>query len=278
GRPWVWGLFLVVPACALLRAPVEPAARRALIVQAEETPAESLFTRVPEEKVDLIVLPEYAYFMSPERALAQPRSPGELARRLGAPVVFGAVVGEYGEPDFQNVAAVVDAYGTLLGTFVKQRPIPLFRDGVAGTERPVFPLEQGTLGVLICYDADAPAVAAALVRGGATVLVGPTFDARSRGRLQHVHHEVFRRLRAVEKDRWLVRATSSGRSETIDPHGRPSAEGLDFGVTGVLTVGYGHRHRPAPGSYLAFLGPAGAALTALLGAVRLLAPWLVRPG
>src|SRR5262249_17467197 len=147
GRPWVWGLFLVVPACALLRAPVEPAARRALIVQAEETPAESLFTRVPEEKVDLIVLPEYAYFMSPERALAQRRSPGELARRLGAPVVFGAVVGEYGEPDFQNVAAVVDAYGTLLGTFVKQRPIPLFRDGVAGTERPVFPLEQGTLGV-----------------------------------------------------------------------------------------------------------------------------------
>src|SRR5439155_17257900 len=33
GRAWAWALFLAIPACALLRAPVEPPERRALLLQ-----------------------------------------------------------------------------------------------------------------------------------------------------------------------------------------------------------------------------------------------------
>src|SRR5207244_2116464 len=150
----------------------------------------------------------------------------------------------------------------------------LFQDGVPGDRRPVFPLDQGTLGVAICYDLDAPEVAASLVRAGATVLVVPTYDAMDWGRTQHVHHELLLRLRAVETDRWIVRAASSGRSEVVDPHGLPSAEGVGIGETGFVTVAYGHRENRTLGSHAYVLGPAAAAgtvLVLLLYAIRFLA-------
>jgi hypothetical protein len=61
------------------------------------------------------------------------------------------------------------------------------------------------------------AVAALLVHSGATVLVAPTMDAMPWGRIKHEHHALLFQLRAVENDRWLLRACSSGRSKTISP-------------------------------------------------------------
>src|SRR5262249_32313148 len=162
-------------------------------------------------------------------ALASKNGPALLRERLHSPVVFGATEGTLGEADFENVAAVVDADGRLLGCFPKQHPVPLFQDGRPGRERPVFLLDQGVLGVAICYDFDAPEIAASLSREGATVLAAPTFDALSWSRMQHAHHELLLRLRALENDRWILRAASSGRSEAIDPHGSPSQEGVAVG-------------------------------------------------
>jgi apolipoprotein N-acyltransferase len=176
-------------------------------------------------------------------------------------VVFGAVDGDFPHGKFANVAVVIDEDAKLVGLFGKQRPVPLFRDGEPGTTRPVFPLEQGTLGVAICYDYDAPEVTATLVHAGATVLIAPNYDAMSWGKMQHVHHELLFRLRAVENDRWIVRASSSGRSEAIDPHGRPSAEGIEIGQTGTVIVGYGQRNTLPVGSFTYLLGPAAAVAT-----------------
>jgi predicted amidohydrolase len=113
-------------------------------------------------------------------------------------VVFGAIEGDYLSPPFSNVALVIDAAGDVLGSFPKQRPVPLMLDGVPGNRRPVFPLDQGVLGVAICYDFDAPEVAGRLVRHGATVLVAPTMDAIEWTETQHDHHELLCRLRAVD--------------------------------------------------------------------------------
>src|SRR5262249_50413363 len=149
----------------------------------------------------------------------------------------------------------------------KQRPVPLFHDGLAGTTRPVFPLEQGVLGVAICYDYDAPEVTGTLVRDGATVLVAPNFDSMEWGRVQHVNHELLSGLRAGETDRWVLRAASSGRSEAIGPHGVPSQEGIDIGDVGTVVVAYGHRDTQPPGSLGYLFGPAAAAGTLLFGTV-----------
>src|SRR5262249_24885287 len=159
---------------------------------------------------DLVVMPEYSYFQHYENALASPTGPSAFARRFGAPTVFGALIGDYDSSRFRNVAVVLDARGEVVGTFTKQHPVPLMADGVPGTERPVFRAGEGTLGVAICYDFDSPDVAASLVRSGATLLVAPTFDLMRWTRMQHVHHELLLRLRAVENGRWIVRAASSG--------------------------------------------------------------------
>ena len=76
-----------------------------------------------------------------------------------------------------------------------------------------------------------------------------------------MHHELLMRLRAVENDRWLVRAVSSGRSESISPHGVPSAEGIAIGDCGSAVVPYAHRQTRPPGSYAHWLGPLALAGT-----------------
>jgi apolipoprotein N-acyltransferase len=256
-RPWIWLAFLALPLGALLLPTFDAPDRHALLIQTEESDSgASVIPSVEADNIDLAVLPEYATYGSASAAIANKRGPTTLARRFDSPVVFGAVEGEYGEAGFRNIAVVLDDEGQLIGTFTKQRPVPLFSDGVRGAERPVFPVAHGTLGVAICYDFDAPAVASSLTRNGATVFVDPTYDGMSWGRIQHVHHEQLLRLRAVENDRWILRAASSGRSEAIDPHGRPSDAGVEIGRTGYVVVEYGHRHGVPPGAWAAYLGPA----------------------
>jgi predicted amidohydrolase len=230
---------------------------------------------MPTGPVDLAVLPEYAYTCSPRLALATPRGPAALARKVSAPVVFGAVDGDYYGGTFTNLAVVIDAEAHVLGTFPKQRPVPLMRDGTQGTTRPVFPVHAGVLGVAICYDLDAPTIAAALVRGGATVLVTPTYDAMSWTATQHVHHGLLVRLRAVENDRWVLRATSSGRTEVIDPHGVPSVGGVEIGTVGSIVLPFGHRSTTPVGGQLYFLGPVFGGL-AMLAMVPSVWQWAIR--
>jgi apolipoprotein N-acyltransferase len=104
-------------------------------------------------------------------------------------------------------------------------------------------------------------IAADLVANGATVLVAPTGDLMTWSAMQHERHGLLVRLRAVETDRWLLRATSSGRTEVIDPHGMSSGEGIAIGETGYLVLGYGHRRRITLGGRAAVLGPLSAGLT-----------------
>ncbi len=261
-HPALWLGLLLLPAGSLLLPAVPPPDHRVLLVQAEGSGAvQAVIPKVPAEHVDLAVLPEYAYTGSAKSALASPYGPAALARRVKCPVIFGAVEGDYLIPPFSNVAVVIDAAGNVLGTFPKQRPVPLVVDGVPGDRRPVFPLDQGVLGIAICYDFDAPEVAGWLVRHGATVLVAPTMDAIEWTATQHDHHELLCRLRAVENDRWFLRATTSGRSEVIDPHGNPSGDGVVVGKTGYVVLPYGHRSTMPPGRWASFLGPIAAGLS-----------------
>ena len=45
----------------------------------------------------------------------------------------------------------------------------------------------------------------------------PNYDSMQWGAMQHVHHALLFRLRAVENDRWIIRASSSGRGEGDRP-------------------------------------------------------------
>jgi apolipoprotein N-acyltransferase len=270
GRPRYWLGFCLVPASWLLLPPVQPPDRMALLMQVEESYlVESLIKDAPSGKFDLVVLPEYAFPQGYRSLLSSPRGPAALARKLSCPVVFGTVDGSYGEPGFQNVAGVLDAKGEFVGVFPKQRPVPLMLDGKPGTTRPVFRVGDQMLGIGICYDFDAPEIAGSVVHDGATVLVAPVGDLMTWGRIQHIHHELLARLRALENDRWVLRATSSGRSEAISPHGVPSAECLEIGETGTVTVTYGDRRTTPWGGQMHFLGPAAGVATAVFVLVQM---------
>lgn len=267
-RRALWALVPLLLLGLIVREPAPPD-RRAMVLQAEgPSQIEKVIPDAGGDSVSLAVLPEYAFFFSPEMALFFPNGPTDLAQRIEGPVVFGAVDGEYGTKTFQNVAVVAVPEGEtsarITGRFPKQRPVPFMLDGRAGRVRPVFPVAGGILGVAVCYDFDAPEVSASLVRSGATVLISPTFDAMAWGHTQHLHHERLLRLRAAELDRWIVRAASSGRSESIDPRGRPSAQGVEIGETGFAIVPFAHRSGVPPAAYAPWLGPISAGLSLLL--------------
>ena len=74
--------------------------------------------------------------------------------------------------------------------------------------------------MLICYEGVFPSITNDTVRRGAEVLVNITNDAwfgKSSAPYQHFASYIFR---AVETDRYVLRAANTGISAVIDPRGR----------------------------------------------------------
>ena len=78
--------------------------------------------------------------------------------------------------------------------------------------------------MLICYEGVFPSITNDTVRRGAEVLVNITNDAwfgKSSAPYQHFACYVFR---AIETDRYVLRAANTGISAVIDPRGRTCAK------------------------------------------------------
>jgi apolipoprotein N-acyltransferase len=78
----------------------------------------------------------------------------------------------------------------------------------------------GKVGILICFEGIFPYITGETVRQGAQVLVNVTNDAwynRTSAPYQHFAFYVFR---AIETDRYVLRAANTGISAIIDPRGR----------------------------------------------------------
>jgi apolipoprotein N-acyltransferase len=90
---------------------------------------------------------------------------------------------------------------------------------VPGSATQRFETPWGPAAVVICYDSAFPALVRHQVAGGATFILSVANNDPYSGRMmaQHHAHDV---MRAIESDRWLVRATNTGYSGVIDPHGR----------------------------------------------------------
>ena len=58
-----------------------------------------------------------------------------------------------------------------------------------------------------------------MVKNGAEVLVVPTYDSMAWTTLQHTQHSQMAQCRAAEVGRWVLRSTSSGISQIIQPDG-----------------------------------------------------------
>jgi apolipoprotein N-acyltransferase len=134
--------------------------------------------------------------------------------------------------------------GTVLGLSTKTKLVPFgetfpFRNELAFIYNPIFCLLQvcnlgssspvlapkvleiagDKVGAFVCYDSIFPAVPRLYVQMGANVLVEATNDAWFGGGIGNEQHFEMDRMRAIELDRYLLRAASSGISGVVDPRG-----------------------------------------------------------
>jgi apolipoprotein N-acyltransferase len=79
------------------------------------------------------------------------------------------------------------------------------------------PFGQGAVG--ICYESAFPEIFRRQVKDGATFLATAS-NLDPYGKTLMAQHWALDMMRAIETDRWLVRATNTGYSGVIDPHGR----------------------------------------------------------
>jgi len=92
-------------------------------------------------------------------------------------------------------------------------------DFARGTERTVF--NGGyKLGVFICYESVFPDEVRIFVRNGAQLLANISNDGWFGPWGAPAQHLNMVRMRAIENQRWVLRATDTGITVSIDPYGR----------------------------------------------------------
>lgn len=151
-----------------------------------------------------------------------------VARDVGAAIVL-PIFEKVGRSVYYNSAAVIDADGTLLGTYRKHH-IPLnpifleklyFKPGNLGY--PVFDTRFGKVGVYICHDRHYPEGMRCLALAGAEIVVIPsaTNDGSLSGKVwekELMAHAIFNQLFVAGLNRVGIEHSPDGR--TYDYYGR----------------------------------------------------------
>jgi len=195
-------------------------------------------------KIDLVVWPESpAPFFTNDQRFREAIS--ELARDTKAWNVVGAIgnssaagAGGQTSPVF-NSAALISPSGEWTARYDKIHLVPFgeylpfptlfsFAGGLTkevgesqrGTSRQ--PLEAGgaRLGVFICYESIFPDEVRQFADRGAQVFVNISNDGWYGDSGAYAQHLNQTRMRAIENNRWLLSATDTGVTASIDPWGR----------------------------------------------------------
>ncbi len=212
-------------------------------------------------KADLIVWPESpAPFFANDPLFREPIS--EMARATHTWVVTGAIgstsakPGGAGASEVFNSAALVSPAGDWTARYDKVHLVPFgeylpfpklfaFAGGLtkevgefkAGESR--VPLDAGSerLGIFICYESVFPDEVRQFADNGAQVFVNISNDGWYGDSGAYAQHLNQTRMRAIENDRWILSATDTGVTASIDPYGRTVAR-LPRKERGVLAAPY----------------------------------------
>ncbi|MFL6301483.1 MAG: apolipoprotein N-acyltransferase [Terriglobales bacterium] len=143
-----------------------------------------------------------------------------------------------------------------------------------GRERTIFELDGHKVGVFICYESIFPDEIRLFPKRGAEVLVNISNDGwygESGAPGQHLNQA---RMRAIENNRWVLRATNSGFTAAIDPFGRL----VDEAPRNVRRGMEGHYAFISEPTFYAKHGDWFAYLCAVVAAIALLVRFRVRGG
>jgi apolipoprotein N-acyltransferase len=110
-------------------------------------------------------------------------------------------------------------------------------DFTRGTSRQALDAGGTKLGVFICYESIFPDEVRQFARNGAQVFVNISNDGWYGDSGAYAQHLNQSRMRALENDRWLLLATNTGLTASVDPNGRIVAR-LQRKIRGTLIAPY----------------------------------------
>lgn len=187
----------------------------------------ALTARAAPARPVLVVWPEYAVSFYPAEQGPEQARLLDGSARLDADLVLGAphyAFGTGGDTSYYNSVFLLHA-GALAGRYDKRRLVP-FAETTGTTaftpgETPlVLPSRAGRLGPLVCFEAMFPELVRATVLDGAEILVNLSNDSWFASGAAARHHLDIASVRAIETDRYLLRAAPTGLSAVVDPRGR----------------------------------------------------------
>jgi apolipoprotein N-acyltransferase len=162
-----------------------------------------------------------------------------LATNEKSYVIAGSLGEGKSEREVYNSAVFVDPRGEFVGRYDKNRLVPFgeyvpYKDLLffaqkltrevsefsRGNQRNVLDIGAGKVGVFICYESIFPDEVRQFARNGATVFVNISNDGWYGPYGAPGQHLNQARMRAIENDRWVLRATNTGITASIDPYGR----------------------------------------------------------
>jgi apolipoprotein N-acyltransferase len=186
-----------------------------------------------------------------------------LSRQHDIDIILGSVATDPKHPNRIWNSAFLASKGTTVGHYDKIRLVPFgeyvpLRKVLFFAEKLVHAVGEfefgdndrplvGKLhyGPAICYEVVYPQIARAQIRNGADVIVTITNDAWFDGTSAPAQHLGQARLRAIEGDRYMLRAATTGISAFIDPTGRV-LEALPMGRDGTIYAKFQRRTTMTP--------------------------------
>lgn len=239
----------------------EPADKQVLILQGNHEGSEKwalksddiladyerLIYEYADDTVSLVILPETALPYAAADCASTTKRLLAVSRKFSTEILLGAIQREEreGQDVFYNAVYHVTEKGIDEAVYRKQILVPFgeylpfapvfekfcpwlleFMTGnyfEPGTEQVVFDTKAGRAGVLICYESIFPEAAGEAVRRGAQLLVVVSNDSWFQDTPAMREHHSHAVLRAVEEDRYVLRAGNTGISSVIDNRGRVTA-------------------------------------------------------
>ena len=190
------------------------------------------------QNADLIIWPETAIPFIIDRDIHAYKYIKAVPAMLRSRLFFGTV-GLGGKGSLLNSVYYVNGSGQTAAIYNKVHLVPfgeytpivsyfpflekltaIGADFMSGEGHVPIITDAGKAGILICFEGIFPYITNETVRGGAQVLINVTNDAwynRTSAPFQHFAFYVFR---AIETDRYVLRAANTGISAVIDPRGR----------------------------------------------------------
>ena len=219
--------------------------------------------RAADNGARVVIWPESTVPLSYTQTDFYRQSIEELSKRRNIDIILGSVATDPARPQRIWNSAFLVSNGTTIGHYDKIRLVPFgeyvpLRKVLFFAEKLVHAVGEfefgsnenplaGQLkyGPAICYEIVYPQITRTQIRNGADVLVTITNDAWYDGTSAPAQHLLQARLRAVEGDRYLLRAATTGISAFIDPTGQV-LEAIPMGRDGIIYAKFQPRTKITP--------------------------------